>query len=256
MTDDTLLLIGRETGCRSTYETHADRLRERELADVVRVLTYGSDPVRDLRDDLTAVETERAYVVPASPAHTHETVDEVPRALSYLDADLRYCEPVGRHPAVTWAVRERAAEHVEPGPDVGLALVGLGNSAGSYSRRMVETHADRLRDEYGAVRACYLLQNPAVECVRYNLPTSQAVVVPVFAAPDAATEQSIPERLNLDRGGLAYANPLGTHPGVTDALEEGVASARAVDRDGPASFEDALASARAPMAADGEGPGR
>lgn len=256
MTGDTLLLIGRETGRRSAYEAHADRLRERETADMVRVLTYRSDPVRDLREDLTAVETERAYVVPASPAHTHETVNQVPQALSYLDADLRYCEPVGRHPAITRAVRERAAERVKPGPDVGLALAGLGNSAGSYSRRMVETHADRLRDEYGAVRACYLLQNPTVECVRYNLPTSRAVVVPVFFAPDDATERSIPEKLDLDRGGLAYADPLGTHPGVTDAIEAGVASARAMDSNGPASFEDALVSARAPMATDGEGPGR
>jgi sirohydrochlorin ferrochelatase len=221
----------------------------------VRVVTYGPDPIADLRGTLSEVAADRAFAVPVCPAHTHETTDAVPRALSYLDADTRYCEPVGRHPAITAALGERATAALDPGPDAGLALVGLGNSAGSYSRRLVETHADRLRErtDFGAVRCCYLLQNPAVECVRYSLPTDRAVVVPVFISPGPATEASIPERLDLDRGGLAYADPLGTHPAVTDAIEAAVNGERAADGMAPSSFENALADARSPLATDGEG---
>jgi len=255
MSPDTLLLIGRETERRAVYETHADRLRERGVAARVRVLTYGSEPVADLRRELGAIDAERVFAVPVCAAHTHETVDSVPRALSALDATVRYCEPVGHHPRVTDALADRATDHLDPAPDAGVALVGLGNSGGAYSRRVVETHADRLRERggYGAVRDCYLLQNPAVECVRYSLPTDRSVVVPVFVAPDAATERSIPEKLDLGRGGLSYADPVGVHPGVTDAVEAAVNAARATDGPAPAGFEDALARSQTPLATDGEG---
>ncbi|MFC7197472.1 sirohydrochlorin chelatase [Halosimplex aquaticum] len=96
-----------------------------------------------------------------------------------------------------------------------LVLVGFGSSSKPHHRRTADYHAERLRErtDYGAVLTCYLLQNPAVECVRYGVSTDRAVAVPLFLARSEATEERVPTELELDRGGIEYAEPLGAHPG-------------------------------------------
>jgi sirohydrochlorin ferrochelatase len=258
MTDDALLLVGREaTGAREVYERHASRLRERDAAGSVHVATYGTDPQRDVRDRLSSIPAARIHAVPLCLAHTNVTTGRLPAAFSAADAEVRYCEPVGRSPATTRAILDRARSEAEVRGLTSLVLVGLGNTAGSYHRRVTEYHAARARERagYEAVVACYLTQNPAVECVRYNVPTEAAVAVPLFVAPGAATEERIPAKLELDRGGIGYADPLGAHPAVTDAIQDRLETGRvlAESAPGPASFEAALSETARPVATDGDG---
>jgi sirohydrochlorin ferrochelatase len=258
MTAETVLLVGRATpGAREVYETHAERLREREAATSVRVATYEHDPQRELRPTLSELGAARTYVVPLCLAHTNETTESLPAAFASLPGEGRYCEPVGRSPSVTGAILDRAVSEAPARPDVSLVLVALGNTTGSYHRQVTEYHAAHLRErsDYGGVVPCYLTQNPAVECVRYNVPTESAVAVPLFVAPNEATEERIPEKLELGRGGIDYADPLGTHPRVTDAIQDRLATQRvlAESTPEPASFEAALAGTARPLATDGDG---
>lgn len=260
MTRDSLLLLGRRAvDTREVLAVHAERLADRADVDDVTVATYGHEPVRDLRDQFAAVDGDGVYAVPMAVAHDHATVDGVPAALSYVDGDVTYCEPPGTSPAVTAVLAERAATQVAPGPDASLILVGFGSSSRPYQRQAVEYHAARLRERsaFGEVLTCYLLQNPTVECVRYNVSTDRAVAVPLFLSHSAATDERIPTELELDRGGIAYADPVGTHPRLTDAVHAEFVKQRALGTataDEHPSFEAGLAASRKPVAADGEGP--
>ncbi len=217
---DTLLLVGR-THTEDVARVHADRLRSRDVADRVSVATYDDDP--------TALDPDTdgtVYVVPMTAAPDRETTRAIPGAFP----NARHCEPVGTSPAVARAIADRAREALSASPDASLALAAFGDGSGSDSWRTTEQQADRLRETagYGDVTTAYLLQNPAVECLRYNLSGDRAVVVPFFIAACEETERAIPEKLELDRGGLVYADPLGEHEAVTDAIEAELAKARAI----------------------------
>jgi len=259
MISETLLLIGRQRhNARDVLAVHADRLAQRDVVDDVVVATYESEPVRELRNRIEGIEGDRVYVLPTCAAHTHETIAEVPAALSYLSGDVRYCEPLGGSPVVSEIIEEKATALAPASPDVSLILVGFGSSSKPYHRQMAEYHATRLQEhtDYADVLTCYLLQNPAVECVRYNVPTERAVAVPLFVTQSTATETRIPEELELARGGIEYADPLGTHQRLTDAIEAECCKQRALapaDGSRPVSFEGTLAASRRPVATDGEG---
>lgn len=258
MTDEALLLIGRRAGdARDVLETHAVRLEQRDGIDEVHVATYETEPARELREQLAGIDADHVYALPMCAAHTYDTTDGVPAALSYAPGEVHYCEPPGRSPAVTDLVVQQAAELSPAGEDVSLVLVGFGSSAKPYHRQTAEYHATRIRDqsEYEEVLTCYLLQNPAVECVRYNVSCSHAVAVPLFLLRTEATEEEIPTKLELDRGGLEYGEPFGDHPRITDAIHAEVEKQRvlATERDA-SSFEAALTRTRQPVATDGEGP--
>lgn len=259
MPEDAILLVSQETAAgRETLETHADRLRRRSVAADVRIATYETEPVRELRDQFAGIDADRVFALPARAAHTHKTTDDVPAALSYVPGVVHYCEPVGQSPAITDVVASRANEHVQPAADASLVLVGFGSSSQPFQRQTVEYHAARLREQtnYGEVVSCYLLQNPAVECVRYNVTTTNVVAVPLFFDACEETDVQIPAKLELNRGGVAYADPLGTHPGVTDAIHAEFEKQRVLATSGApgsASFEASLARTRKPLATDGEG---
>lgn len=262
MTEDTLLIVGREgTHSRATLSTHAERLERRRAVDTARVVTYAEEPVRELREDLAAIDGESVFVVPACLAHSYETTDVLPGAFPYLDGEVTYCEPIGRSPALTRLIARRASDAVGASEDTTLVLVGQGNSAQPYSRQVTEYHASRLAStgDYADVQACYLLQNPAVECVRYNVDTARAVAVPLFLTENETTRSRIPAKLELDRGGMAYADPFGDDTLVTDAIEGELARQRAIstgESDRPASFEATLARGAHSLATDGQGPVR
>jgi sirohydrochlorin ferrochelatase len=259
MTRDTLLLVGREaTDGRATYEAHGERLARRAGVDEVTVATYAEEPIRELREPFSEVSGDRVYAVPMCAAHDHHTIDDVPAALSYVDGDVRYCEPPGSSPVVTELLVDRGSALVDDPTEASLILVAFGSSSTPYHRQAVEYHAARIRDRaaFGQVLPCYLLQNPAVECVRYNVTEPEAVAVPLFLPRSVATEDRVPTELELDRGGIAYADPLGTDPRITDAIYSEFVKQRAIERNptrGPATFEASLAAGSRPLATDGEG---
>ena len=254
MTTETLLLVGREDGnAREVFETHAERLADRAAVDRVEVATYESEPHRELGDRLRSLTADRVYAVPMCAAHTRDTLDAVPRALSVVPGDVYYCDPPGESPAVTDVLAERARALRSGDEDVSLVLVGFGSSSNRHHRRTGGYHAGRLRrrSEYDEVVTCYLVQNPTVECVRYNVSNPETVAVPLFVARSEATEQRIPAALELDRGGVEYAAPLETHPRLTDAIHAAVARRRTLADAGTGA--DAGLTTTPPVATDGEG---
>lgn len=214
MSRETLILIGRDE-VESVAQQHADRLRNTDIADTVTTVTYETEPEPELADALSAVRGQRTYAVPLCFAHTLETLKDIPRALSRLSVETRYCDPIGESPAVTDTIRTRARRASDADA---LVLVAFGNSRDDHARQAVTFHADRLRDEFDEVRTAYLLQSPAVECARYTLEADHAVVCPLFVAECEATRTQIPDQLELHRGGLEYASPLGTDSAVTRAI--------------------------------------
>ena len=234
MTTESLLLVGRETrDGRDVLEAHADRLADRGIVDDVEVATYERDPARELRSQFDALTADTVYAVPMCAAHTHDTTMGVPNALSSVAGDVHYCEPLGRSPAVTDVIADRGTAKLEASGDTSLILVGFGSSSKPYQRQTADYQAARLRErtDYDSVVTCYLLQNPAVECVRYNVSTDRSVAVPLFLSRTEATEERIPEKLELARGGIEYADPLGDHPQVTDAIHAEVEKQRALAAD-------------------------
>lgn len=228
MTGDTLVLVGRKgTQNRGTLRSHADRLERRGSVDTACVVTYAEEPVRELLAQFETIEAERLFVLPTCVAHSHDTIDAIPAALSTFDREIHYCEPFGRSPALTELVVERASSRLDP-ENTTLVLVGLGSGSLPYHREMVEHHAARLRSRsiHEAVVTCYVLQNPAVECVRYNVPTDRAVAVPLFLSRNEITSEEIPEKLELDRGGIEYAAPFRDDRRVTDAIHAEIARQR------------------------------
>ncbi|MFC7019751.1 MULTISPECIES: CbiX/SirB N-terminal domain-containing protein [Haloarcula] len=259
MTTETILLVGRDVGNRqAVLETHASRLEHRRGVDEVLTATYEQEPVRELRAAFEQLSAESVYAVPMCAAHDHQTLTDVPAALSYLSGTVHYCEPIGQSGAVTDVIEERAADLVTPGADATLVIVGFGSSSKPYQRETARYHAARLREQsaYESVLTCYLLQNPAVECVRYNVTTNRAVAVPMFVSRTDATGSHIPDALELERGGIEYGEPFGEHPRLTDAIHAEVEKQRTLASDDagqPTSFEGQLTEARRPLSTDGEG---
>lgn len=264
MTTDAILLTGRDAGnAREVYQTHADRLAARTSVDEVTVATYESEPSRELRDELATIDADDVYAVPMTAAHSHDTLQRLPGALAAVPGDVHYTEPIGRSPAVTEIIADRGREALAARDGDGndtettLVLAGFGSSTKPYHRQAANYHAARIREraEYDAVTTCYLLQNPTVECARYNVDTDHAVAVPLFVARSEATEARIPEELELDRGGIAYADPLGTHDRLTDAIVAEVAKQRALATTdaGATALTDQLGRTARPVATDGEG---
>ncbi|MFC6824923.1 CbiX/SirB N-terminal domain-containing protein [Halopelagius fulvigenes] len=262
MTSESILLIGRGTrNAHEVLETHAERLRRRAIADAVEVATYESEPIRELRGRFERLSADDVYAVPMCTAHTHETINDIPSALSSVPGDVHYCEPLGQSPAVTEVIEERGTNLIPPSDDVSLILVGFGSSSKPYHRQTIDYHAARLREQsaYGEVLTCYLIQNPTVECVRYNTTRTRSVAVPLFLARSEATERRIPDELELVRGGIEYADPYGGHARITDAVHAEVEKQRALaldDSSPTASFEGQLTRTRRPVATDGEGVSR
>lgn len=259
MSRETLILVGREATS-AVLERHAARLRERDVVDAVATATYGAEPAFDLAETFRDHEADRTYVVPMCFAHTYETTEDVPRALSELPGQVRYCDPVGESPVVTELLRERAApahrnnaDGADDAEPEALLLVALGNSGEDYGRETAEYHAERLRPDFAEVRTAYLLQSPAVECARYTLDHDSAVVVPLFVAECEATRTGIPAKLELDRGGFEYADPFGSGARLTEAIHAEVERERVLaDGDSETPGTDLVADAQ-PVATDGRG---
>jgi len=261
MPRDTLLIVGRGgERARASFKTHAQRLRNRGVAARIETATYEREPGRELRETLAGIDTEHTYVVPMCLAHTRTTVEVLPSALDRVAGAVTYCEPVGRQPAITRAVVERARSACADPDRTGLALVGFGASGTPYHQQAARYHADRIesRSDFTDVTTCFLLQNPTVECVRYTVDAGRMVAVPLFFAPSSATDTEIPAKLELSRGGVDYATPLSTHECVTDAIESAVQKQRAIEAgtDVPHSFEATLTGQSRALATDGEGPVR
>lgn len=259
MTTESIVLVGRtRSDGEELFQTHVERLAKRSDVDAVETATYETEPVQELRGQFRELTADRVYAVPMRVAHNHDTTRGVSAALSHISGEVVYCEPPGASDAITDVIEQKASSLVSPRQESSLVLVGFGSNSQPDHRKTTEQHADRLRErtEYGEVVSCYLLQNPAVECVRYSVNNPTAVAVPLFLGESEATTERIPTQLELDRGGMEYAAPLGSHPRITDAIHAEIEKQRALDESAPEPFEAELARTQQPVATDGDGNSR
>jgi len=240
MINGTLLLVGRHTnGSSQALEVHAERLRDRDIAASVRVAHY--DRTHAIDGDGTALSKTGAlddgevFLLPVLMTNTRGAEHAVRAIATSIPNSVCVCDPIGRVPAVSRLLLERAAETAQPTEDTALVLVGFGSGSAPGSRETLKYHERRLRkrSDYADVRSCYLLQDPAAECVRYNVSRRRMVVVPAFVSPGPAIRTEIRAKIRDDRGRVAYAEPIGTHSLLTDAMYAAVAKQYIVNtRDG------------------------
>jgi sirohydrochlorin ferrochelatase len=261
MTPATLLLVGRQTAeSPQPIQTHAARLRDRNVAATVRVETYDQTWDETVADTAPGRVDEPVLVVPLTVAYTNETRHVVSSIARRWGDAVSLCDPIGHSPALTDIIAERADEHAGSPEETSLLLVGLGSGSLSDQRRTVEYHEQRLRDRtaYDEVQSCYVLQDPVVECARYNVSNEAVVAVPVFIAPSPVTAETIPAKLDIDRGGIDYAAPIGTHEGLTDAIHAEVVRHRALEQLSDEHSADRVSRPPAvrarPVVTDGKGP--
>jgi sirohydrochlorin ferrochelatase len=232
MTSRIIVLVKRQQEqSDKTVETHAERLRDREVAESVVVERYPDATERaDLTVDYSERDTEEVYVVPMVSAQTKGTQQAMTTMAEYIAGSATFCNPVGYSPFVTDIIVDRASEVVEPAADVSLILISLGSSSLPYQRRMLCYHRTRLLEQtaYGEVTISHLLQDPTVECARHNVSNEHTVAVPVFVSSNVTTREEIPQKLGVDSGNIDYTDPLGTHLRLTDAIQAEVAKQRAI----------------------------
>jgi hypothetical protein len=81
--------------------------------------------------------------------------------------------------------------------------------------------------------------------------------VPVFVTPSEVTCEAIPDRLDRGSTDIAYADPLGTHPRLTDAIQAEVTKRHVLESQGaetrPSAIEGVLDDPARPIATDGRG---
>jgi sirohydrochlorin ferrochelatase len=113
MTTESIQLIGRATcNAHGVFETPASRLSDRAAVDDVEIATDGGDPIRELGGTFERTAAGSVYAVPVSAAHSHEAVDDIPAALSYLPGNVQYREPLARSPAITEPIDAEATSPV------------------------------------------------------------------------------------------------------------------------------------------------
>ena len=118
--------------------------------------------------------------------------------------------------------------------DTTLLLLAHGSTLNDGSELPAKQHAATLgrRRVFAAVRACFWKQEPRIGAALQEVRTPRVVIVPFFVGAGFFVEEVIPEALGLrqpgrtgfprvqSRNGVTcyYAEPVGTHPGVTGVL--------------------------------------
>jgi len=223
------------------YE-HAERIRATGRFDEVIEAFWKEEP--SLRDALDLVVSPVVYVVPLFLAEGYFTRQLLPRELG-LDGPLthrrgqvvRYCPPVGTHPAMEEMILRRATSALDPGtPLSAAALVVIGHgterspTSGDTVYRLVE--ALGAKGIFGRVTCGFLDEEPGIASVLAGVTENEIVLVPFFIAEGWHTRETIPEDLGLTgdrtiRGQqqIRYTPPVGTLPDMADVVLRIVADA-------------------------------
>jgi len=127
------------------------------------------------------------------------------------------------------------------GRRVGVILVGHGSTA-RYNKELIEYYAEKLRPQYDYVACAFLRINepPLNEALSRALKEDldEIVVLPVFLARGAHTDQDIPKMLGLPEGErtkiadlgdrkvkIVYGHTIGKDDRVTEILRDRIGEA-------------------------------
>ncbi len=222
MTDETLLLIGcgRHNG-RAVLETHADRLEAQTEMDRITTVRYDTDPAEELAAPLSNVAGERVYVVVLEMARAPTTEHALIPQLTHIPGEVQLCRPPGRRAIVTTAIAELVRDCTPAEERVPLVVVGRGSPSTPYSRAVTTYHADLLARDgpVDTVHPCYLLEDPAVETVTERLQCESAVAVGLWLLDAPQRSDRLRSVLDDSRTEFSITRPIGTHPGITAAIQ-------------------------------------
>ncbi len=256
--DSALVLIGHGStlnpdSSASTHD-HATALRSRGIFGEVVSAFWKEEP--SFREALHMVESDDVYLVPNFISEGYFTQTVIPREfqldgpITHRDGrTLRYCEPVGSHPAMTDVILQRARE-TAPGVDpatTSLLIVGHGTSLNDNSARAAKDQVARIAELglYGEVLATYMEEPPLIADWDKLTNCPNVVVVPFFIADGLHSFQDIPVLLGTEEEGLPaasqrevfrknphhfrdrtlyYASAIGTEPSMTEVILEQIAT--------------------------------
>ena len=243
---------------------HAEELRRRNIFADVREAFWKQEP--QIKNVLTDVSEPRVFIAPLFISEGYFSSDVIPKALGFLPghstldtrhSTLFFCHPIGTHDRMTSVLLSRAREVAEKFPfprapkakDTTLIIAGHGTEQNENSRKAIDRQVDIIRatNEYAAVHAVFMEENPRIGTCYELAQTKNIIVVPFFISDGMHTREDIPvllgepERIVKERlasgqptwrnpterhGKLVwYATAVGTEPGIADVILERVAEA-------------------------------
>jgi sirohydrochlorin cobaltochelatase len=202
------------------------------------------------REVLRMVDSPEVFVVPNFISEGYFTQAVVPREMG-LDGPVtqtggrtvRYCEPVGNHPAMTDFLLARAADVAKgvPARETALFIVGHGTGLNENSAVAAKEQVRRIAEmgKYGEVFAGYMEEPPLIAEWDKISAMPNVVVVPFFISDGLHSYQDIPVLLGIPGEGdlpasrrsgsrqavhelrgrrLFYSTAIGTDPGFADVV--------------------------------------
>jgi sirohydrochlorin cobaltochelatase len=241
--DAALVLFGHGTrldpGSGAAVTQHANAMRRTGLFSEVREAFWKQEP--RLLDVANVLSQRRVFFVPFFISEGYFCEQIIPAALGFptkegtlarervLRKEARiwlYCRPVGTHERMAAVLLDRARSIVRefpfpsaPAPEATtLFIAGHGSQQNEDSRRAVEQKAEVIRamNEFAAVHAIFLEEDPGIAACYRLAKTRNLVVVPFFIGDGPHVRQDIPLMLGgpekllrerLARGAPPWRNP-------------------------------------------------
>ena len=240
---------------------HAAELRRRGIFADVREAFWKQDP--QIKNVLADISEPRIFIAPLFISEGYFVSEVIPKALGFLPghstldtrhSTLFFCQPIGTHDRMTSVLLSRAREVADQHPfprapktqDTTLFIAGHGTEQNENSRKAIDRQVEIIRatNEYAAVHAVFMEEEPRINKCYELTQTRNVIVVPFFISDGMHAREDIPvllgepERLVKER--LAngqptwrnpterndklvwYASAVGTEPQIADLILERV----------------------------------
>ena len=266
--DSTLVLVGHgstenKLSAAPVFQ-HAAELRRRGLFADVREGFWKQEP--SVVDLVRSLSVPRAFIVPIFVSEGYFSSEIIPRALGFAPdqamlqsagSTFYYCRPIGTHDSMTSVLLAQAKGIVAQFPfprapqlaEITLFIAGHGTEQNENSRAAIDRQVTliRARNEFAAVEAVFLDEEPRISEYDRLAKTRHVVVVPFFISDGMHTQEDIPvllgeskqtvqQRLAAGQGTwrnpterrgklIWYAPAVGTDPHVADVILERVREA-------------------------------
>lgn len=160
------------------------------------------------REVLRMVDSPEVFVVPNFISEGYFTQTVVPREMGLggpvtelAGKTVRYCEPVGNHPAMTDLLLARAADVADgvPPGETALFIVGHGTGLNENSAVAAKEQVRRIAamEKYGEVFAAYMEEPPLIAEWDKISSMPNVAVVPFFISDGLHSYQDIPVLLGI-----------------------------------------------------------
>jgi len=212
---------------------HAAELRRRGIFAEVREAFWKQEP--QVKNVIATISRPRIFIAPLFISEGYFSSGIIPQALGFApgtsilntgNSTLFYAGPIGTHDSMTGVLLTRAREVIAKFPfprapktrDITLFIAGHGTGQNENSRRAVERQAEIIRalNEYAAVHAVFMEEDPRIGACYELARTKNIVMVPFFISDGLHAREDIPvllgepERLVKER--LANHQPTWRNP--------------------------------------------